>query len=108
MGVERMRTDLVDAGAQSHRPLPSGSPQARNWGPEVGVLRSRAEGGQCDLGFSDPCTLPHPPTSDIVETLMIIENRAGKETPTSEKVLGKLGCPLRKNLYLLPGQPVNP
>ena len=59
------------------------------------------------MGFS---ILAHPPPPNLIYRgdFDEMENRAGKETPTSEKVLGKLGCPLRKNLYLLPGQPVNP
>lgn len=42
--------------------------------------------------------LPTPlPSLTRMETLMLVENRAGEGTLTSVKVLGKLGCPLKKN-----------
>ena len=76
MGVEKMRTALGDAGAQSHWPLPSGGPQARNWGPEVGVSEAEQKEASVTWGSVSSRT-PHPPTSYTVETLM--KWRTGQE-----------------------------
>lgn len=86
-----------NAGAQSHQPLPSGSPQAHNWGLEVGALRGRAEGGQCDLGISDPYAPPPPPPNLIYRGDFDDNGEQGRKGDSNfRKGAGKIRLPFEE------------